>query len=280
MTSENIPGIGPVADPSAKDPGKDREMPFTAHLAELRSRLAKAVLSVIATSCLAYNWSEEIFRLITAPLREGIAALEVSPDVTSQFKLIGTGPAEAFVVKLKAAILVGVMLACPVLFYQLWKFIAPALYSNEKKFALPFVASSSIFFLMGVSFCFKLVLPIAYQFFLQEYVSIDVNPDLKIGEYLSFTIQILLVFGVVFELPVLSYFLARIGMLSHRWLIEKFRYAIVIIFIVAAILTPPDVVTQCLLAAPLTVLYGLCIIVTYFTYQPNSRGQSSSPQQN
>ena len=258
MHSTGTPG------PAAERISFDREMPFTEHLSELRSRLLRVIAVVSIMAFFAYRYAEDLFKLITLPLHEGIE--HASAGNALSFHLIGTGPAEAFIVKLKVAVVTGVLLSTPVIFHQIWRFIAPALYLNERKLALPFVASSTGCFLLGAVFCFKFVLPFAFGFFLGEYASIGVNPDLRIGEYLSFSIQILLVFGVVFELPVLSYFLARMRLVTHRWLIARLRPAIVIIFIIAAILTPPDVVTQCLLAAPLLVLYAICIVVTYYAH--------------
>ena len=253
----------------SETPTNPSEMPFTEHLAELRDRIIKSLLCILVASVICFAWAEPLFMFLTDPLYDALDAINRSlseKDKQVVFKFIGTGPAEAFIVKLKVAIGAGILLASPLLFYQLWQFIVPALHKHEQRFAVPFVFFSTVFFLAGASFCFIVVLPFAFNFFLKEYASIGVAPDLKIGEYLSFTIRILLIFGLVFELPVFSYFLARMRLLTHRWLLNKGRYAIVGMFIVAAMLTPPDVITQCLLAVPLLVLYAICIAVTYLAY--------------
>ncbi len=253
------------------------EMLFTDHLAELRGRIGKSLLAVVLASIACFFFSQQLFELLTYPLEQANAELQSkSGDSVHKLKLIGTGPAEAFIVKLKVSLAAGVVLVSPFLFLQLWGFIAPGLHQHERKLALPFVIASTVFFLIGVSFCFKGVLPYAFSFFVDEYASIHVAPDIKIGEYLSFTVRILLVFGAVFELPILSYFLSRVGILTSKWLVEKGRYGIVAIFIAAAMLTPPDVVTQCLLAGPLIILYGLCIIVAKFAAPEKDKKTAAS----
>ena len=230
------------------------EMPFTEHLAELRTRLIRIILGVVIGALFAFWRASDIFSALCSPLHAHFNGVE----------LIGTGPAEAFIVKLKMSIAGGFLLSIPWTFYQLWQFISPGLHRHEKRFAIPFVLASSLFFLAGAAFCFYGVLPFAFRFFALEFGSIGVEPKIRIGEYLSFAIRLLFVFGLVFELPVLSFFLARIGLITHNWLIKKFRIMIVLSFICAAILTPPDVATQTLLAIPLILLYGLCILVAYW----------------
>lgn len=226
-------------------------MPFLSHLQELRNRLARTAVAIVLASILCFSVVGFLFKLLSTPL------LQTFPDNS----LIGTGPADAFIVKLKIALASGFLLSLPYSFLEVWKFISPGLLDKEKKYALPFVFFSSFFFICGVSFCFVFVLPIAFEFFAAEFTSIGVQPTIRIGEYLSFVLKLLLVFGLVFEMPVVSFFLARLGILKASFLIEKANYAIVIIFIVAAIVTPPDVVTQTLLAIPLMILYGLCIFI-------------------
>src|SRR4029077_2248401 len=150
-----------------------------------------------------------------------------------------------------------------------WRFVAPGLYDTEKRLALPFAIAGSFFFLMGASFCYELVFPVGFRFFLEEYASIDVAPQIRISEYLTFAARMLLAFGITFELPVVTFFLARLGVLTHRTLLGVGRYAIVVIFIVAAVLTPgPDVASQLLMAAPLLVLYALSIGVAWAAARP------------
>ncbi|MCB0344359.1 MAG: twin-arginine translocase subunit TatC [Bdellovibrionales bacterium] len=236
----------------------DSDMPLTGHLEELRTRLVRASIAVFVLSIASYMFSEALFAFLTEPLRANF----------EKPMLIGTGVAEGFIVKLKVALAGGFVFAAPYCFYELWKFVAPGLYENERSLALPFVAASSFFFFVGISFCFYVVLPFAFQFFEEQFMSIEVTPTIRIGEYLSFVTKLLMVFGAVFELPVLTFFLARIGLISSAFLIEKARISVVLIFVVAAILTPPDVATQVLLAVPLIVLYGLCILIAKTVEKP------------
>lgn len=240
-----------------------KEMSFLEHLDELRVRLIRIFCGIFVMSVAAFYYSTVIFAFITAPLIDG----------PLRATLIGTGPAEAFIVKLKVALAAGFLLSLPYSFSQIWAFVSPGLHQEEKKYAGPFIFFSTFFFLLGVWFCYELVFPFAFQFFLAEYQSIATSPSIRIGEYLSFVLKLLLVFGLVFEMPVLTFFLARLGLISHRWLISNSRYAIVAIFIIAALLTPPDVITQCLLAAPLTLLYAICIGVAYFFNPAQCRKQ-------
>jgi sec-independent protein translocase protein TatC len=242
-----------------------KEMPFLQHLDELRTRLIRSVLGVIVGATICYYWSAEIFKLLTSPLFTTFADAQ----------LIGTGPAEAFMVKLKTAVAAGLIVSCPWIFFQAWRFIAPGLLPSERKFAVPFVVASSFFFLAGNLFCYELVLPTAFVFFAEEFQSIGLHPAIRISEYLSFVVKLMLVFGIVFEMPVLSYFLGRLGIISSAWLLSTLRYAIVIIFIIAAIFTPPDVVSQLLLAIPLLVLYGLSILIVR-AVEPKVREAESS----
>jgi sec-independent protein translocase protein TatC len=154
-------------------------------------------------------------------------------------------------------------------FFQAWRFVSPGLYESEKRLAVPFAIVASLFFGLGAAFCYVLVFPVGFRFFLEEYGSIGVAPQIRIAEYLSFASRMLLAFGVTFELPVVTFFLARIGVVTHHTLIGTARYAIVAIFAVAAVLTPgPDVASQLLMAGPLLVLYVLSIGVAWVVARP------------
>lgn len=249
-----------ITEPSAINQQATASMPFLAHLQELRTRIGYALIGITLTTIIALIWSSELFALLTSPLRSHFQALQ----------LIGTGPAEAFFVKLKVGFVAGLILSSPFSFLQLWSFISPGLHTHERRNALPFVIASTLFFLAGISFCFFVVFPFAFQYFSEEFVSIDISPNIRIGEYLSFAVKMLLMFGLVFELPILSYFLTRIQLLHYTWLIKNFRYSVIAIFVIAGILTPPDVITQLLLAFPMLALYGLCIGVSYWV-NPTAR---------
>ena len=230
-------------------------MPLTQHLEELRKRLIRALLAVTVAFIGVYNFSDVLFDLLTRPLL-GLHDGSV--------QLIGTGVTEAFFTKLKVSAIAALFIASPVIFYQIWMFVAPGLYDTEKRYAKPFVFFATIFFILGASFCYVVVFPVGYRFFLAEYATIGVAPAIRISEYLSFTARMLLAFGVTFELPVVTFFLARLGMVTHRSMIGYFRYALLVIVIVAAVLTPgPDIASQMLMAGPLLVLYVLSIGVAY-----------------
>jgi sec-independent protein translocase protein TatC len=233
----------------------NRTMPLLGHLEELRWRLIKALLAVGVAFLLTYAFANSLFTFLIQPL---LRATPNSPE------LIGTGPTEAFFTKLKVALIAALFVASPVVFYQIWQFVAPGLYQHEKRYVIPFVLFGTAFFLLGAGFCHAVVLPVAYAFFLEEYETIGVQPTLRISEYLSFTARMLLAFGVTFELPLFAFFFARVGLITHKTLLGFFRYAVVIIFIVATVLTPgPDVASQLFLAGPLLLLYILSIGVAY-----------------
>ena len=221
-------------------PTEDRhsDMPLLEHLRELRKRLIISIASIATLAIIAYLMSGVFFELLARPY---YGSFESSA-------LIGTGPAEAFLLKIKLALFGGLILASPILFYQLWLFIAPGLLEHERRLAIPFLLCSTALFLLGLWFCYSVVLPYAYRFFFAQYQSIDITPTVKINEHLGFLMRILIAFGCIFEMPVLAYFLGKLGIITASTLISGFRYAVVVIFLLAAMLTPPDVITQLLMA--------------------------------
>lgn len=229
-------------------------MPFTSHLAELRNRLIKSVLAVAIGFAACYTVVDDLFALLATPLRR----LHIRGLV-----LIGTSVTEAFFTKLKIAFAAAVIVALPVLLWQLWQFVAPGLYEHEKRYTKSFVFFGFFFFVAGAGFCYQILIQLGLGFLLHRYEAIDVQPLLRVGDYLSAVTRLVLVCGLVFELPVLAYFLARVGMIDHRFLIRHSRYALLAIALLAAILTPPDLISQILLMIPLVLLYGLCIVVAY-----------------
>ena len=226
------------------------KQPFTAHLEELRSRLIKCVIAVGVGFVISYFFKEKIFHVLTLPL---INALQ------SGDHLIYTNLPEAFFTFLKAAFICALMLASPVILYQFWMFTAPGLYDKEKRLLIPILMLSVLFFVGGALFGYFVVFPFGFKFFL-SFASDTIRPMPSIKEYLSFASKLLLAFGLVFELPLVITFLARLGIVSVA-VLKKFRkYTILAIFVAAAILTPPDLVTQIFMALPMILLYELSII--------------------
>lgn len=238
----------------------DARMPLTAHLEELRTRLVRSLLAIAVGFAAAYAFADRLFELLTRPL---LGLNQPGLEVTD-VNLIGTGVAEAFFTKIKVAFLAGIFLASPVILYQIWRFVAPGLYDTEKRYARPFVFFGTVFFVAGAWFCYEIVMPVGYRFLIEQYGSIGISPEIRISEYLTFTARMLLAFGVTFELPVFTFFFARLGVVTHQMMIAYTRYAVLVIFVLAAILTPgPDVASQLLMAGPLLLLYALSIGVAY-----------------
>ena len=235
-------------------------MTLTEHLEELRWCILKSVLAIVLASGLCYFFSDAIFAFIVAPLRQNLQPGQ---------NLIGTSVTEAFFVEIKVALFAGAIFSCPVIFYQIWRFVAPGLSRGERKWVIPFVLCATGFFIGGASFCYRFVLPVAFKYFIEQYETMGVSPAIRIGDYFTFFFRMVLAFGVTFELPVFTFFLVRVGVWDYRFMLRSFRYAIVAIFIIAAILTPtPDVINQSLLAIPMLLLYILSIGVAYLWRRP------------
>jgi len=230
----------------------DEKVSFIQHLEELRYRFIVCVVAVGVCTIFAFLFKERVFGFLAAPL------LEALPPDNKQ--LIFTGLHEAFMVYLKASILAGVLMAAPVLFYQLWNFVSPGLYEQERRSVLPFVLFSSVCFVGGAIFGYYVVFPYGFRFFL-GFASEFITPLPTMREYLSFASRLLLAFGLVFELPIFIFFLSRVGLVSAQTLKKGRRYAIPLVFGVAAMFTPPDVVTQIFMAVPLILLYEIGIWV-------------------
>jgi len=228
----------------------EKKIPFTSHLEELRRRLIVCFIAVGTGFVLSYGFKEKLFQILTRPL---IGVMKTGD------KLIFTGLPEAFFTYLKVAFLSGIILATPIIFYQFWMFVAPGLYDKEKRLMLPIVFLSTLFFLGGSFFGYFIVFPYGFKFFL-GFASEIIRPLPSMREYLSFASKLLLAFGVVFELPLIITFLAKLGIVSVSFLKKNRKYAVLLFFVGAAILTPPDVVTQIMMALPLMVLYEISIV--------------------
>ena len=229
----------------------DKKQPFLSHLEELRKRLITCAIAVGIGFVISYIFSERLFRILISPL------MRVMPEGD---RLIFTNLPEMFLTYLKTALVTGILFVAPVIFYQLWMFIAPGLYQNEKRFVVPFVVFSTILFVGGALFGYFIVFPFGFKFFLgfaNEYI--QALPSVK--QYFSFSIKLLFAFGIVFELPVVIFFLSKMGLVTPEFLRKKRKYALLLTFVMAAILTPPDVITQLMMAGPLILLYEIGIII-------------------
>jgi len=233
------------------------------HLRELRKRLLYSCIAITLGAVASYWYSTELFTLLCAPYFQ---AFGDSP-------LIGTGPAEAWLLKIKVAMFAGCVVTSPIIFYQLWLFVAPGLYSSERRLIIPFVIASTVLFTLGATFCYAQILPLTLRFFYNEFRSVGITPTIKISDHLSITITTVLGFGAVFEMPLLSFFLTRAGIIDHRFLVRWFRHAVVVIFVIAAALTPPDVLTQLLMAGPLLILYAISIAIAYVSHPTSTSEQ-------
>jgi len=223
----------------------DKKLPLTAHLEELRKRLIYSFLSIGVAFAISYAYIKEIVEILMRPL---VRALPAGSS------LVFTAVPEAFITYLKAALLAGVFFSFPFILYQIWAFVSPGLYEREKKYIYPYLFVSTIFFVAGALFCYLIVFPVVFRFFL-SFATNDIRPHPAIKEYLTFTIKLLLAFGLLFQWPALILFLSRMGVVSSKTLAKNRKYAILGIFVAAAVLTPPDLVSQLLLAGPLLVMY-------------------------
>lgn len=228
----------------------DDKLPFTAHLEELRKRLVVSFVAVGVGFVVSYGFKERLFGILVHPLKKVMDTGET---------LIYTGLPEAFFTYLKVSLLSGIMLATPVLLYQFWMFVAPGLYKKERRILIPIVLLSSVFFIGGSLFGYFIVFPWGFKFFL-GFATEYIRPLPSMKEYLSFSAKLLLAFGLVFELPLVITFLARLGLVSVPFLKKNRKYAVLLFFAGAAMLTPPDVVTQVMMALPLMLLYEISIL--------------------
>jgi len=230
------------------------------HLVELRKRLAISAASLIVMFFVMFYFHEPILNWMVEPLN--IALIEVGKkSLHAADGMITTSQVGgAFFVALKVSFFAAILGALPIILSQIWLFIAPGLYAHEKKMIIPFIAGGTIMFLVGVLFAYYIVTPFGFDFLI-TFGSFKFTPLINIEDYVGFFTKIMFGFGLAFELPVFAYFLALLGLVDDKQMTAFFKYAIVIIFIVAALLTPPDVLTQLLMAGPLIILYGLSILI-------------------
>ena len=227
------------------------KMSLLGHLRELKKRLLRSFMAIGVGFLACYSVSEELFNLLVQPL------LKVLPAGS---KLIYTGLPEAFFTYMKVAFVAGCFVASPIVFYQIWAFIGPGLYDEEKRHVLPVAFFSAFFFILGGAFAYFIAFPFAFEFFMSYSTGI-IEAQPKVDEYLSFTLQLLFAFGLVFEMPLFTFFLSKMGLVTATGMRKVRRYAVLANFVAAAILTPPDVMSQMLMAAPLLLLYEFSILV-------------------
>ena len=247
---------------------KQKEGGFISHLTELRQRLINSLIFLLILFVLCYFFSEYIYGFLVEPYAEA-----VKNDDTNR-RLIFTALQETFLTYLKVSFFAAFFITSPFLLIQIWKFIAPGLYNHEKKAIMPYLILTPVLFLLGGMLVYYLIMPLAIKFFLSfESVGVSTNLPIqleaKVNEYLSLVMKLIFAFGISFQLPVVLSLLARVGMIDSQFLKERRKYVVVIIFATAALLTPPDPITQIGLAIPLLILYELSIFSVKFIENKN-----------
>jgi len=237
----------------------DREVvkTFPEHLEDLRMAIIKSLAALAVATIVCFCFADKILAVFIRPLEMmSVAGGENANEVV----LRALKPQEGFVVSIKASVAAGIIIAAPVIFYQLWSFVSPGLTARERRMTVPVLGCGTLCFFLGVAFCYFVVLRLCLEFLWKYTDRMGIRADWTIGNYMSFVLTLLIAFGIAFEMPVVSALLARLGLLTSETLREKALYAILGIFVFAAILTPPDVVSQILLAVPMVGLYGVSIL--------------------
>ena len=248
------------------EPNEDLKMSLTEHLIELRKRLTNSLIAVGLGFFVGYYFKDWLFAILTKPLTDALPKSSY---------LIYTGLTQAFFTYMKIAFFASLIITSPFIIYQVWKFISPALLPNEKKMVVPFVFFSTLLFLSGITFGYFVVLPTAFEFFV-SFNNQYLRAMISFSDYLSFLVTFLLGFGLSFQLPILIFFLARLGIVTDKQLSRNRKYAVLVIFVVAAVLTPsPDALSQVLMAIPLIFLYEVSIFVAKFAAKKKEAPKSN-----
>ncbi len=240
--------------------------PLIIHLSELRKRIFVSLAFLGVAFAAVFNFSENVFDLLRFPLKTELKIIATKPFIQLLTKkpvsLVFFSPAEGFWMHLKISMIAALVFSLPVIFFQLWGFVAPGLTEKEKKYVVPFIITSTLLFLLGAAFCFIIILPFALTFLL-GYKAEHMSPMLSVGSYMDFCSKFILAFGAIFELPLVIIFLVRFGIVTPGQLAKQRRYAVLIAFIAGAILTPtPDVFNQTLMALPIIILYEIGILLS------------------
>ncbi len=230
---------------------------YLEHLDELRGRILKSASGVVAGTIVSFLFISKIFKFLCRPY------LAVSPQHT----LVSLDPSDTFMMTFRSAIIAGLGMALPWIVYQLWSFVAPGLHKDEKRYVTLGVISTALFFVMGALFAYFAIIPTAVSFFYSYSLSMGITPNWTIGGYFGFIMTLIACFGVVFELPVVIFLLSALGIVSPYLLTKYRRHAIVVIFIIAAIFTPPDAVTQLMMAIPMVLLYEISVLGAKIVYK-------------
>jgi sec-independent protein translocase protein TatC len=229
----------------------DERKPFAAHLEELRNRLVVSLIGLAAAFIVTYSFKERIFHFLMRPF------VEVMPARSS---FIFTSITEAFITYFKVAFVAAIFLAAPVILYEIWMFVSPGLYEEEKKYVAPFIIFGSVLFAGGALFCYYVTMPAVYRFFV-SYAGPAIIPMPSLNEYMNLTLKMLIIFGFIFQMPLIAFYLAKAGIINYKGLAKKRRYAILGIAVLSAVITPPEVSSQLLMALPMYGLFELSVVI-------------------
>ncbi len=244
------------------------EMTFLEHLEDLRKRIFYSFLAIVIAVIPAWFFSKEIYNILARPVTQYLPA---------DTKLVFTHLTAPFMLYIKVSFLAAILLTSPFIFLQLWFFVAPGLYQKERKYVYPFVIFTTFFFLLGTAFGYFIAFPFACNFFLR--MGSEFQPMITVDQYFSLALRLLIGIALVFEMPTLIFFLSRMGVVTSRWMVKNFKYAVLVVFVIAAIITPsPDIINQSILAVPMLALYGLSILIAVIFGKKREKEKKNSEE--